>query len=62
MGAFQERVQQLDERSKAGLPIGKLVKWIVIAAVVLGVVYYIFIVQGVRSVGDLMNMVRGFIP
>ncbi len=62
MGSFQERVEALDQRSKRGFPIGKLVKWVVVLAVAGGVFYYIFVAEGVRSVGDLVNMVKGLIP
>lgn len=62
MGSFQERVEQLDNGRRPGFPLGKLVKWVVVLAVAGGVVYYIFVAEGVRSAGDLVNMVKGLIP
>ncbi len=62
MGSFQANVEQIDESRKPGFAIGKLVKWVVVLAVAGGVVYYIFVVEGVRSPADLVNKVKGLIP
>jgi hypothetical protein len=59
MGAFQDRVQKLDAAPKPGPSFGKLIKWAVIAAVILGIVYFVFIKAGVRSLDDLTSLVRG---
>lgn len=60
MGDFQQRVETLDLRRKRGLSFGKLVKQVVILAIVGGILYYVFVVANVRSVDDLLNMVKGF--
>jgi len=62
MGSFQERVEVLDSQKKAGLNLGKLVKWVVIVAVGGGILYYVFVAEGVRGVGDLVDMIKGFLP
>ena len=59
MGQFKERVENLDERRKKGFSVGKLVKWGVVLAVVGGILYYVFVAQGARSVGDLVDIVTG---
>ena len=62
MGSFQDRVDTLDKSRKGGLSMGKFVKPIVIVAVVGAILYFVFVVQEVRSVGDLVDMVKGFLP
>jgi len=62
MGSFQERVEKLSEQPKPGFSLGKLVKWAIIAIVVIGVIYFVFIKGGVRTVGDLTDFVKGLIP
>ena len=59
MGQFQDRVKKLDEAPKAGFSFGKLVRWAIIAAVILGIVYFVFIKGGVRTIGDLIGLIRG---
>jgi hypothetical protein len=62
MGSFQKRVEQLDTRKKSGLSFGSLVKWIVIVGLAGGVLYYVFVVEEVRGVGDFVDMIKGFLP
>jgi hypothetical protein len=62
MGSFQDRVEVLDEQRKAGLSVGKLVTRLVVLAIIVAVLYYVFIKEGVRGVGDFMNLVKGLIP
>jgi len=62
MGAFQQRVEKLSEQPKAGLSFGTLVRWVVIALVVVGILYFVFVKGGVRSVGDLIDFLKGLIP
>jgi hypothetical protein len=62
MENFQNRVQKLDEKAASTFPFGPLVKWVIVTAVVLGVVYFVFVKGGVRTVEDLINMVKGLIP
>ncbi len=62
MGSFQERVDTLDKSRKAGFSLGKYIRPIVIVAVVGGILYFVFVMQEVRSVGDLVDMVKGFLP
>jgi hypothetical protein len=62
MGALQERVQKADEQGKGrGLNVGSLIIKLLIAAVVVGILYYIFGVEGVRSVGDFTKMLKGLV-
>jgi hypothetical protein len=62
MGAFQKRVEQLDAKRKRGFPIGTWLTRLVIVAVVAAVLYYVFVMQGVRSVNDLVRLFKGLIP
>lgn len=62
MGDFQRRVEKLDERKVSTFSFRSLVKWVIVTAVVLGVVYFVFVKEGVRTVEDLIRMVKGFIP
>ena len=61
MGSFQNRVEKLDEGKGRG-SLGPLIKKGAIALVVVGILYYIFVAEGVRSVGDLVRMIKGFLP
>lgn len=61
MGSFQNRVEDLDARKKGGA-LGPLIKKGVIALVVVGILYYVFVANEVRSVGDLVKMIKGFLP
>ena len=58
MGQFQERVKKLDEAPKAGFSFGKLARWAIIAAIILGIVYFVFIEGGVRTLDDLVGLIR----
>ena len=62
MGSFQNRVEELDARKKSGISAGTLLKWIVIVGLVGGVLYYVFLVEEVRGVGDFVDMIKGFLP
>lgn len=62
MGAFQERVERLDEQRRRGPRVGKLIGRLVLAAVVIAVLYYVFIIEGVRSVSGLVRLVKGLVP
>lgn len=62
MGSFQKRVEQLETRRGSRFTLGSLVKWIVIVGLVGGVLYYVFLVEQVRSVGDFVDLIKGFLP
>ena len=62
MGDFQDRVKDLDEQRGRRTPLGKLVKWAIILAVVVAILYFVFVAQGVRSFGDFIGMIKGLIP
>lgn len=62
MNAFQDRVQKLDEARKPGLSIGKLVGRFLVPAIIIVVLYYVLVVEKVRSVGDIIDLIRKLIP
>ena len=62
MGSFQERVERLDEKPARGFSVGKLVTRLIILAIVVGIAYFVFVVQEVRSIGDLIAMFKALIP
>jgi len=62
MGAFQKRVEVLDQQKKRGIQWGTWVTRLVMVAVVAAVLYYVFVVRSVRGVGDLVDLIKGFIP
>jgi hypothetical protein len=62
MNAFQNRVKQLDQQKKPKLNIGKWIQRAAIFLVVVAALYYVFGVQGVRSIDGLVDMVRGLLP
>lgn len=62
MGEFQDRVKKLDATPKAGFAFGKLVKWAIIAAVVIGIVYFVFVRGEVRTLDDLVAFVKELLP
>jgi hypothetical protein len=62
MGGFKERVDQLDQARKPGISIGKWLTRLVVLAVVLGILYYVFIYGGVRSVEDFVELIKGLLP
>ncbi len=61
MGSFQNRVDDLEAR-KSGGGLGALLTKGAVLLVVLGVLYYVFAVEGVRSPGDFISMIKGFMP
>jgi hypothetical protein len=61
MGSFQNRVEKLEEGKSRG-SLGDLVKKGVILLVVLGILYYVFVAEGVRSPADFVEMIKGFMP
>jgi hypothetical protein len=62
MNAFQNRVKHLDQQKKAKLNLGKYVGQAVILIIVVAALYYVFIAQGVRSIGDFVDMFKGMLP
>ncbi|RJP21932.1 MAG: hypothetical protein C4520_09035 [Candidatus Abyssobacteria bacterium SURF_5] len=62
MNAFQNRVKQLEHQKKKGLNLGKWIPQAAILLLIVALLYYVFMVQGVRSVDGLINMVRNLIP
>lgn len=62
MGALQERVQKADEGKRRSLRVGSLIIKLVIVAIAVGVLYYIFGVEGVRSISDFTELVKGLLP
>ena len=62
MGAFQKRVDHLDQKRKRGFPLGTWLVRIAIVAAVVVVLYYVFVKEGVRNVGDFIDLVKGLAP
>jgi hypothetical protein len=62
MGSFQDRVDMLDKAKKPGLSLGKLLTRLVTVAIIVAIVYFVFIRGGVRSVGDFVDLVKGLAP
>lgn len=61
MAAFQNRVRELDQRKKPKANIGKWIQRAVMVVILAAALYYVFVVQGVRGVNDLVNMLRGLV-
>ena len=61
MDSFQNRVEDLEAR-KGGGNIGAMIKKGAVLLVAAGILYYVFIVEGVRGPGDFVDMVKGFMP
>jgi hypothetical protein len=61
MAAFQNRVKQLESQKKRGFNLGKWVQRAVVLIVGLFALYYVFVVQGVRSVDGLIDMLKGLV-
>ncbi|GAB4336803.1 MAG: hypothetical protein Kow0099_09920 [Candidatus Abyssubacteria bacterium] len=62
MAAFQERVKKLDAAKKSGLNVGRIITRAIVAIVLIAVLYYVFVVEGVRGIDDFLKLVRGLIP
>ena len=60
-GSFQDRVERLEEGKGRGA-LGPLIKKGVILLVVVGILYYVFVAEGVRGPGDFVDMIKGFLP
>ncbi len=60
--SFHDRVEKLDAQTKRGPGLGRLVGRLVILAVVIAILYYVFVYEGVRGVGDFINLLKGLVP
>ena len=63
MEAFQNRVEKLDEKKgRGGFQLGTWLTRLVIVGVVAAILYYVIVVQDVRSVSDLIKFFKGLVP
>ncbi len=62
MNAFQDRVKALDKTRKPGFAFGKLAGRLIGPVIVIALLYYLLVVEGVRSVGDFLNVIQKLIP
>jgi predicted nucleic acid-binding Zn ribbon protein len=59
MAAFQNRVKALDQQKKRGFNLGKWLTRAAVLIVVAAALYYVVVMQGVRNVGDFLDMLKG---
>lgn len=52
----------MDQARKPGFPIGKWLTRLVVLAIVLGILYYVFVREGVRSVEGFVELIKGLLP